>query len=168
MIRGVVIGCPSYSRILLKCAIGILIIVCAGCATNHVERDFFELGYDGAGSRFESYSLEDQIKIYFYGMQTISPPMTVLSRPIAERGSVAITPLMAELKLHPTDQNIRDAMMIFETMQRIGSYNVQLDKALMKKLNEYVSGMANGIWKAYSKNQMAKIKAYKGYESLQH
>lgn len=158
---------PPYVRFLLKCAIGLLFVLCSGCATNQMERNFFEQGYDSFGTRFESYLLENQIKIYLYGMQSRQPPITVLSRPIAERGLLAKRPLLAELKQHPTDQNIKDLMIIFETMQRIGSYDVQRDKSLMKLLDEYVDGMKNAIWKKQTKNQLAIIKAHKDYEKLQ-
>jgi hypothetical protein len=133
-----------------------------------MEHDFFEQGYDGAGTRFESYSLDDQIKIYLYGMQQIQPPMSVLSRPIAERGLVAIPLLLDELKQHPTDQNIRDTMVIFETMQSLGSYDVRHNKSLMKKLDAYISGMKNRMLKVQSNEQLARIKANKDYENLQH
>lgn len=136
-----------------------LLTLCSGCASEQpVGQAFFNQGYDQMGSRFETYSLPDQIKIYLYGVQEIQPPVTVLSRQIASRGATAI-PYITDLLAHqPTDQNVRDLIVVFETMQRIGAYNVKRDKALLKLLDHYVSNMTNTVLKGNAKDNMARIK----------
>jgi hypothetical protein len=157
----------SYRRhFFLKCIIAIVVILFSGCATNQLEHDFFGKEYDQAGTRIKSYPIADQIKIYLYGMQEISPPKTALSIPIAERGGDAIPDILNQLNTYPTEQNIRDLMVIFEMMQRVGSYDVRHDKLLMKKLDGYINGMKNEILRGTSKNQLYRIRAYENDSDL--
>ncbi len=144
--------------LLIKYLAALLIVLCSACASNQLERNFFETEYDQAGSRFESYSIPDQIKIYLYGVQSVTPPATVLSRPIAEHGKEAIPIIMNELNANPTDENVRDLLVVFETMQRIGTYDVSNDKRLLRTLDTYVDGMKNKIWQGYTKTNLYKIK----------
>ncbi len=147
-----------YIRTLLNFAIGMLIILCSGCASNQMERDFFDKEYDQSGVRFDTYSITDQIKIYLYGMQFITPPMPVLSRQIAEHGQAAIGPMISELSGNPSEQNINDLMVVFEAMQSMSTYNVQGDKVLIRKLDGYVDGMKNKIVRGYTQARLARIK----------
>jgi hypothetical protein len=133
-----------------------------------MERNFYDKAYDQAGSRFEEYSLRDQIKIYLYGMQVITPSTPVLSRPIAERGQAAIPAILNELSTNPSEQNIKDLMVIFETMERLGSYDVRHDKALIQKLDDYVASMKNGIWRGYTKEKLNQIKKSHSEENSQN
>lgn len=142
----------------VKYLTALLIVLCSGCASNQMERNFFEIEYDQAGSRFESYSIPDQIKIYLYGVQSVTPPATVLSRQIAEHGKEAIPAIMNELNTNPTEENIKDLMVVFETMQRIGTYDVSNDKRLLRTLDNYVDNMKNKIWQGYTKINLYKIK----------
>jgi hypothetical protein len=136
----------------------LLILLCSGCASSQMEQTFFDKEYDQDGSRFATYSIPDQIKIYLYGVQIVRPPIPVLSRPIAERGQAAVPFILGELQANPTEQNIKDLMVIFETMQRLGTYDVQHDKALLRRLDAYVNGMTNKIWQGYTKEKLTQIK----------
>jgi hypothetical protein len=133
-----------------------------------MEQNFFDKEYDQAGARFAEYSIPDQIKIYLYGVQVTQPPVTVLSRPIAESGKAAIPFILGELQTHPTDQNIRDLMVIFETMQRLATYDVSNDKVLLRKLDTYVNGMSNKIWRGYTKAKLDQIKKSNRDEDAQN
>lgn len=125
-----------------------------------MEQDFFNKEYDQTGTRFGEYSIPDQIKIYFYGMQSIRPQVTVLSRPIAEHGAGAVSYLLSALNANPTDANIQDTLVIFETMQRLATYNVQQDKFLIRKLDVYVSRMTDSVKRGQSKSLLAQIKNF--------
>lgn len=135
-------------------------VLCGGCASNQMEQNFFDKEYDQAGTRFEEYSIPNQIKIYFYGMQSIRPQVTVLSRPIAEHGAKAVPYLLSALSANPTDENIQDALVIFETMQRLATYSVQHDKSLMQKLDAYVSKINGSVKRGQSKSQLAQIRNF--------
>jgi|CXWL01.1.fsa_nt_gi hypothetical protein len=148
----------TLKKFLLGSVIGALVILCGGCASNQMEQNFFDKEYDQAGTRFGSYPISDQIKIYLYGVQAVTPPVSVLSRPIAEHGQAAIPYIMGTLNASPTDQNIRDLMVIFETMQRLATYDVSNDKVLLRRLDGYVNGMTNKIWQGYTISKLIQIK----------
>ncbi|NOU00240.1 MAG: hypothetical protein HOO95_01500 [Gallionella sp.] len=148
----------SSTRAFIYATICCLLLVMSGCASNQMESNFFDKEYDQAGTRFAEYAIPDQIKIYLYGMQAITPPAPVLSRPIAELGQAAILPILGELSRNPTEANIRDLMVVFETMQRLGTYDVANDKMLMKTLDNYVNGMKNNIWRGYTKEKLTQLK----------
>lgn len=151
----------THSMFSRQFAIALLIILCSGCASSISPRDFFDKEYDQAGSRFKGYSIPDQINIYLYGMQSVTPPATVLSRQIAEHGQAAIPHLLGALGRNPADQNVKDLMVVFEAMQNIGIYNVQNDPILMRKLEGYVNGMAKGIGYGYTRGTLDRIKHFK-------
>jgi hypothetical protein len=153
---------------LLKYLAALLILLCSGCASNSIERNFFDTEYDQAGTRFNNYSIPDQIKIYLYGVQFITPPVPVLSRPIAEHGQAAIPYIMGTLSANPSDQNIKDLMVVFETMQRMATYDVAHDAVLLGKLDAYVNGMTNKIWRGYTKEELTQIKKSNHGEDAQN
>ena len=146
----------------------LLVVLCNGCASNQMEQNFFDKEYDQTGTRFTEYSIPDQIRIYLYGVQSISPPTPVLSRPIAEHGQAAIPYIMGALTANPTDQNIRDLMVIFETMQRLATYDVSHDKMLLRSLDAYTNGMTNKIWRGYTKAKLDQIKKSNREEDAQN
>ncbi len=146
----------------------LMIVLSSGCANNSMERNFFDAEYDQAGSRFDKYTIPEQIKIYLYGMQEVSPPITVLSRPIAEQGSAAIPYLLNTLNESPTDANIKDLMVVFETMQRLGIYDVSNDKQLLSTLSAFVTGMKNNIWRGYTQSTLTQIKKANREDDVQN
>lgn len=158
----------SNHSLLLKYVAVLLIILCGGCASNQMERNFFDSEYDQAGTRFNDYTIPDQIKIYLYGVQAVNPPVTVLSRPVAEHGQAAIPYIMNTLSTNPSDQNVRDFIVVFEAMQRLGTYDVANDKQLLQTLDTYVAGMKNNIWRGYTKATLAQIKKANRDEDAQN
>ena len=136
----------------------LLVILCSGCATGDMERDYFDKEYDQLGARREGYSIPDKIKIYLYGMQSVTPPATGLSRQIAKHGEAAIPHLLGTLGSNPSDQNIKDLMVVFEAMQSMATYNVQGDRALIRRLDGYVNGMKSKILSGYTQGMLIRIK----------
>ena len=131
-----------------------------------MERNFFDSEYDQSGTRFETYSLRDQIKIYLYGMQFVSPTVPVLARPIAQRGTEAIPILLTTVEENTNDQTIKDVLVVFSTMQEVGSYNVQRNAPLMKRLGNYVKNMQNIIFKGYAQASLDRIKFSKAFDDI--
>ena len=139
----------------------LLIFLCCGCASTPSPNEFFDKGYDQAGSRFKEYSIPDQINIYLYGVQFVTPPVTVLSRSIAEHGQAAIPHLLGALGRNPADQNVKDLMVVFEAMQNMATYNVQHDQVLMHKLESYVNSMSKGIVYGYTRGTLDRLERFK-------
>jgi hypothetical protein len=148
----------TLQKMLLGGLAAMLIALCGGCADTQLEQNFFDKEYDQAGSRFQHYSIPDQIRIYLYGMQSVTPPTPVLSRVIAGHGQAAIPHILSRLSRSPTDQNVRDLVVVFEAMQRQATYNVAQDAPLLKRLYRYANGMTNKIWRGHTISKLDQIK----------
>jgi hypothetical protein len=86
-------------RSMLICA---LLISC-NSKDNRLERKFFNLPSSERYAVIRSSSLEDQYKIFRYGMDKREPPELSLAEPIAARGSSAIPFLTEQLKSSTDD-----------------------------------------------------------------
>ncbi len=84
-----------------------------------------------------------------------------LANPIAERGASAVPFLMEQLNASAEDIAVRDILLIFETMEASGSYNVKADAPLMGVLASKVSGMKDKDWQAICLKMLQGIKESK-------
>jgi hypothetical protein len=137
-----------------------LILACfmaLGCREHHLEKDFFDKSPGDRVERLRQYSLDDQYKIFRYGNDHIEPPTMSLAPPTAERGASAVPFLVDQLKATTDDIAVRDIVLIFETMEDSGSYNVKADTALMRVLGSKVSGMKDRDWQAICLKQLQGI-----------
>jgi hypothetical protein len=137
-----------------------LFLVCfiaLGCRDRHLEKNFFEKPPRDRVERLRQYSLDDQYKIFRYGNDVKEPPAMELAGPIAERGASAVPFLMDQLRASADDIAVRDILLIFETMEASGSYNVKADTTLMGVLTSKVSGMKDKDWQAICLKELQRI-----------
>lgn len=100
-------------------------------------------------SRMKLYSLDDQYKIYIYGMQEIHPPLR-LTRPIAQRGQEAIPFLLSKITSTNNDQDAHDTIYIIEDMKLSKYYDAGKDKKIIRVLYDRILQMKNPFWKKLS------------------
>jgi len=132
-----------------------------GCRDHHLEKSFFDKPAADRVERLRQYSLADQYKIFRYGNDRKEPPAMELANPIAERGASAVPFLMEQLNASAEDIAVRDILLIFETMEASGSYNVKADAPLMGVLASKVSGMKDKDWQAICLKMLQGIKESK-------
>lgn len=104
------------------------------------------------------YSLQDQFRIFRYGVDKIEPPDLELANPIAERGVTVVPFLMQQLRLTKDDLAIRDILLILRTMLRFKTYAVNRDAALMNALQERIVTMKDLRWKSFCEEKFEDIK----------
>jgi hypothetical protein len=80
-----------------------------------------------------------------------------LAQPIAERGGSAVPFLVGRLKTSADDIAIRDILLIFESMEASGTYNVKADTALIAVLTSKVSQMKDKEWQAICLKRLRNI-----------
>ena len=138
----------------------ILLVVCfmaLGCRDHHLEKNFFDKAPGDRVEHLRQYSLDDQYKIFRYGIDVKEPPAMELAGPIAERGASAVPFLVDQLKAGADDIAVRDILLIFERMEASGSYSVKADTALMGVLTSKVSGMKDKDWQATCLKMLQRI-----------
>jgi len=141
----------------LSLALFLACFVALGCRDHHLERHFFDQPPGSRIERLRRYSLDDQYKIFRYGNDIKEPPAMELARPIAERGASAVPFLVGRLKTSADDIAVRDILLIFESMEASGTYNVKADTALMAVLTSKVSQMKDKEWQAICLKRLRNI-----------
>jgi hypothetical protein len=131
------------------------------CQCQNLERDFFDRPAGDRVERLRTMLLEDQYKIFRYGLDRIEPPVMGLALPIAERGAAAVPFLMDQLKNSHDDITVRDILLVFEMMQASGSYKVSTDGSVMDLMSVKTSGMKDKEWQTICLKQLQRIKEYK-------
>jgi hypothetical protein len=148
-----------FMRSVIRSVLGTAAIVAAivGCQTPAERRasdecgvlakTFFRLPVTQQLKEFQAYSVERQYDVYICGNQTMHPPAVYLATTLASRGGEAVGFLKERLEMARDDRTIRDLVRVFTEMNRLKTYDVSGDKALMRMLVEAVSRMTNEGWK---------------------
>ncbi len=105
----------------------------------------------------ERYSLEDQYKIYIYGMQVIHPPLLELSKPFAKQGQKVIPFLISKLESTDDDAEVSDIVNIIQEMARLKTYNAKQDVKLIEAINISILRMKDSYWKRITSNDLKQI-----------
>jgi hypothetical protein len=90
-------------------------LIAAGCNDHKLEKSFFEKPAVDRVQRLRRYSLDEQYRIFRYGMDAREPPAMGLADPIAERGAEAVPFLIKKLNADADDITVRDILLIFES-----------------------------------------------------
>jgi hypothetical protein len=133
----------------------VLLIMLQGCLfmsddAKEVKQFFESTRPDERKLRMETYTLEDQYKIFLYGRQRVHPPLNELAEPIARRGREAIPFLLSRLEATKNDLDVLDIVYIFKKMVFLRTYDVKNDPAVITALNNRVSNMSSSAWKQMS------------------
>lgn len=121
-------------------------LIAIGCKGHGLEKRFFDEPAGNRVERLRRYSLDEQYRIFRYGMDRLEPPAMGLRGPIAESGASAVPFLANKLNVDTDDIAVRDIVLIFDMMEVTGSYNVKADASLMTVLTSKVAGMKNKAW----------------------
>lgn len=127
------------------------------CFGQDIESRFFADGFQSRVERLEKYPLAQQYSIFLYGNQTIHPPLTDLAIPIAKRGQPALEFILGELDHSQNDLDFRDSLVVFQTMQWGGYYNICRDTVAMRKIKDNEVKIRNAGWRNVYKQMMNGI-----------
>lgn len=100
-------------------------------------------------AQFADADLEKQFAIYICGNQFIEPPAMYLATPFAREGRKAAELLKAKLSEAKDDGTIRDIIMVFAEMQRLGTYPVTSDKDLVRVIHTSVPRIKDPSWRQF-------------------
>jgi hypothetical protein len=128
------------------------------CKGQRLEHGFFSKPLGDRLQRLRQHSLEDQYKIFRYGNDVIEPPLMDLADPIAERGARAVPFLVRHLNSETDDLTVRDILLIFQTMAKSKSYDVNNDVALMDLLASKITQMKRKEWQSICFEMLENIK----------
>jgi len=128
------------------------------CGNHRMEKQFFTGSPKTRNQRLRQYSLDDQYKIFRYGVDSIEPPLLDLADPIVERGPAAVPFLLNQLALARNDIAVRDALQVFGDMAATKSYDVRSDQAVMKALEGKVNAMKDDQWRSICLKMLGRIK----------
>ena len=113
-------------------------------------RIFHERGsWSGTAEELEKYPLEQQYKIFLYGMQRVHPPDTELASAIAKRGKPALDYVLRMVAASDKVMDYVDSMKIFGAMVRGGHYLVCDDVEAMRQIEANGNKIAHEGWKKY-------------------
>lgn len=119
----------------------------ASCFGADIGAQFFEGGFSKRVERLEKYPLDQQYKIFLYGNQVVHPPLTDLAIPLAKRGKPALDYILNELDHSKNDLEFRDSLVVFQTMQWGGHYNVCTDAVAMNKIRGNENKIHDAGWR---------------------
>jgi hypothetical protein len=128
----------------------LLLLICmqlAGCAGKSFERDFFSGPIPDRNNRLSKYDLDSQWKLYLYGNQKIHPPTTELAEAFKNGGEPVFKFVIEKLDKTENELDYRDALGIFDAMQRSGSYRICEDKENLFKVINYKNKFKDQDWK---------------------
>lgn len=131
-------------RVTLYC---LLAVVSTSCCSSSVEKEFFRDDISTRMERLEEYSLEQQWRIFLYGNQVIHPPNKTLALPIAKQGKSALIFILKQLENPKHELDYRDALVIFDRMQRDGYYNVCSDRVAMEAIRRNKTKISHAGWR---------------------
>ena len=135
----------------------VAVLVCS-CSCKGVPRDFFLKPPDQRYAQFGEYDFETQYRIYICGQQHAEPPDLGLVAPFAREGSRIVQPLKLKLEGTDDDETVRDIVYVFKEMNRLGTYDVAGDKALMGELREKTTAIRDPTWRQIAEERFQAIR----------
>jgi len=120
-------------------------------------KGFFQKPSKAQITELRSFALDNQYKIYLCGNQIIHPPTMHLAEPFAQGGAAVAELLTAELSKPNSDANVRDIIMALREMQRLGTYEVARDRALMQLATDSVERMRDKDWQQMANEMLLEI-----------
>jgi len=109
-------------------------------------------------AEFKRFDFEKQYAIFICGRQYTYSYAYEFDEPFALVAGKAIGFIKARLMEARDDQTVRDLILLFWEMQRVGSYDVAGDEELMRYAQERVEGMKYERWKRLSEEYLKDIR----------
>jgi hypothetical protein len=126
---------------------------------NQLEKDFFtKYSRHDRTVQLRQYSLDDQYKIFRYGMDKEEAPDSSLADPIAEKGASVLPFLIAKLNSRPDDLTVHDVLVIFWRMNYLKAFEVRQHTTLMHFLEDRVPKIKNPDLQFRSRSLLGDIK----------
>jgi len=135
------------------------LLISCGNKNSQLEKKFFNLPAAERSAVMRSASLEDQYKIFRYGMDKREPPASWLAEPIAARGSSAIPFLTEQLESSADDAAVRDILLVLRRMAEFRTYDVKRDTNLTGLLHKKISSLKSAWWRNYCEEDLQQIMA---------
>lgn len=123
------------------------LLVTSACLGGPSEEQFFKGAIKTRLERMEGYPLDQQYRIYLYGNQVIHPPATGLAIPLAKKGKPALDFILNELHGSKNDLDFRDSLVVIQTMQWGGYYDVCGDATAMDAIRKNQGKIRNPAWR---------------------
>lgn len=125
----------------------LLLVAVTSCQANSIGKNFFKDGYVARVERLEAYPLEEQWPIFLYANQVVHPPLKDMALPIAKQGKSALNYIIEQLENPEHELDYRDALVVFDRMQRDGYYNVCSDRAAMEAIRRNKTKISHAGWR---------------------
>ena len=114
---------------------------------NQFHREFLlGLSMDEQVERFHEYDPETQYELLIVGNQVVPPPAQYLAGAFAKQGKSIVPFLRAKLAAAKKELTVRDIVVVFCDMQRLGTYDVKGDASLIALVEERIATMQSD-WK---------------------
>jgi hypothetical protein len=126
---------------------------------DQLERDFFSK-YPPATrvASLRQYSLDDQYRIFRYGIDKVNPEAWTLADPIAEKGNSVMPFLTGKLNAAPDDVTVHDILIILWRMHSLNTFDVRQDMTVMHFLEVRVPKIKNSSLQYRSRMLLEYIK----------
>jgi hypothetical protein len=123
-----------------------------------LEKDFFhKYRRVERVEKMRQYSLEDQYKIFRYGMDKVEAAEWTLADPIAEKG-IAVMPFLTAKLNSADDLTVRDILIILWQMSYLKAYEVRQDTTLIHFLEDRVPRIKNPDLQYMSRSLLDNMK----------
>lgn len=111
--------------------------------------------------RFDTYDLETRYRIYICAVQSLHPPLALMTVRFAEGGEEAGHFLAHKLELTTYDLTIFDIVVAFAMMQTNRTFDASLDAALMSLIERKVS-LLEGSRREWAERYLQTIRSGPG------
>ncbi|TBR36727.1 MULTISPECIES: hypothetical protein [Dyella] len=134
------------------------LIGCAGQRELKNDRDFFKQSVIEQIRSYPRHSVDEQLKLYFYGNQRRHPPATYLADCFALNGLHGVERIRVTLSGPLDDLTTRDIVALLSAMEATGQYNVRDDHELMNVAVKHVEGMGDPNWREVAQSDLDSIR----------
>jgi hypothetical protein len=135
----------------------LLLVTTTSCQADSIEERFFEGDILTRLERLETYPLEQQWRIFLYGNQVIHPPITGLALPVAKQGKAALTYILRQTEQSQNDLDFRDSLVVFQSMQRRGYYDVCGDEEAMQAIRSNEGKIRDPDWRGTYSRMLSRM-----------
>lgn len=137
--------------------VGCIVLACSSCHSDDLGSAFFDGDVATRDERLSALPVERQWEIFKYGNQHRHPSATGLAVPIARRGAPALTYILNELDRQPGDLDLRDSLVVFQTMQWGKFYDICADRSVLGRIEKNQARIRDEQWRVVYREMFGNL-----------
>jgi hypothetical protein len=135
----------------------LLVLILSGCSSDQAFEEKFFSNNQNTVAHMRPLSLEEQYELFRYGYDKMEPPAIETVDPIAERGAQAVPFLLEQLRVTPDEITTTDIVIVFESMNYLGTYKVRNHPKVLRELTASVEQIHDSRLKDFCEKKLHEM-----------